>query len=92
MGHTAVVTDALRRPPNTSARHSAQLDSDGVLASLGRAAGPVFAFAGRVVGCPRCSTRSPSPRLLAAVLDRQRAVKGPAAGCWLMPREHEPDE
>ena len=29
---------------------------------------------------------------LAAALDRQRAVKGPAAGCCLMPREHEPDE
>lgn len=29
---------------------------------------------------------------LAAALDRQRAVKGPAAGCWLMPLEHEPDE
>ena len=49
----------------------------------------------------RCRPRGRLPSMLdtlavaqqlAAALDRQRAGKGPAAGCCLMPREHEPDE
>ena len=54
--------------------------------------GAGFALAGRVVRCPRCFDTLAVAQQLAAALDLQRVVKGPAGLLVHAPGKHERDE